>query len=153
MCLGDWDLLLMHHMEHIWTMVVLKICKHTFYAYLSRIWKMMQFTGLIRKVFVTKILLSGKFSPFLTLIIVLWSSCLWVTEGWKKPNLQKSTVGYHFGASWKAVMTQSLTFEQRQIEGRPWWQNWPILYALQLCCWVEDLKMNSVGSTPANMKM
>ena len=29
--------------------------------------KMMQFTGLIRKVFATKILLSGKFSPFLTL--------------------------------------------------------------------------------------
>ena len=33
MCLGDWDLLLMHHMEHIWTMVMLRICKHTFYAY------------------------------------------------------------------------------------------------------------------------
>ena len=43
-------------------------------------------------------------------IIVLQSSCLWVRKGWKKPNLQKSTVGYHFGASWKAVMTQSLTF-------------------------------------------
>ena len=63
-------------------------------------------------------------------IIVLQSSCLWVRKGWKKPNLQKSTVGYHFGASWKAVMTQSLTFEQRQIEGRSWWQNWPILCAL-----------------------
>ena len=63
-------------------------------------------------------------------IIVLQSSCLWVREGWKKPNLQKSTVGYHFGASWKAVMTQSLTFEQRQIEGRSWWQNWPIVCAL-----------------------
>ena len=23
----------MHHMEHIWTMVMLRICKHTFYAY------------------------------------------------------------------------------------------------------------------------
>ena len=103
--------------------------------------------------FATKILLSGKFSPFLTLIIVLWSSCLWVTEGWKKPNLQKSTVGYHFGASWKAVMTQSLTFEQRQIEGRSWWQNWPFLCALQLCCWAEDLKTHSLGSTPAIMKM
>ena len=63
-------------------------------------------------------------------IIVLQSSCLWVRKGWKKPNLQKSTVGYHFGASWKAVMTQSLTFEQRQIEGRSWWQNWPIVCAL-----------------------
>ena len=55
-------------MEHIWTIVMLEMCKHTFYAYLSRIWKMMQFTGFIRKVFATKILLSGKFSPFLTLI-------------------------------------------------------------------------------------
>ena len=59
----------------------------------------------------------------------------------------------HFGANSKAVLARSLTFEQRQIEGQPWWQNWPILYALQLCCWVEDLKMNSLGSTPANMKM
>ena len=33
------------------------------------IWKMMQFTGLIRKVFATKILLFGKFSPFLTLYV------------------------------------------------------------------------------------
>ena len=57
----------MYPMEHIWTIVMLEICKHTFYAYLSRIWKMMQFTGFIRKVFATKILLSGKFSPFLTL--------------------------------------------------------------------------------------
>ena len=57
----------MYPMEHIWTIVMLEICKHTFYAYLSRIWKMMQFTGFIRKVFATKILLSGKFSTFLTL--------------------------------------------------------------------------------------
>ena len=54
-------------MEHIWTMVMLKICKHTFYAYLSRIWKLMQFTRFVRKVIATKILLSGKFSFFLTL--------------------------------------------------------------------------------------
>ena len=33
MRLGDWDLLLMQYMEHIWTMVMLKICKHTFYVY------------------------------------------------------------------------------------------------------------------------
>ena len=25
----------MHHMEHIWTMVMLKICKHTFFGYLK----------------------------------------------------------------------------------------------------------------------
>ena len=59
----------MYPMEHIWTIVMLEICKHTFYAYLSRIWKMMQFTGFIRKVFATKILLSGKFSLFVTLLM------------------------------------------------------------------------------------
>ena len=64
MCLGDWDLLLMHHMEHIWTIVMLKICKHTFYAFVLRNWTMMQFMRFIRKVFATKILLSGKFSLF-----------------------------------------------------------------------------------------
>ena len=57
----------MQPMEHIWTMLMLKICKNTLYAYVSRIWKLTRFTRLIRKVFVTKILLSGKFSPFLTL--------------------------------------------------------------------------------------
>ena len=59
----------------------------------------------------------------------------------------------HFGASWEAVITRSLTFEQRQIEGQSWWQNWPIVCALKLCCWVEDLKMNSLGSRLVNMKM
>ena len=59
----------------------------------------------------------------------------------------------HFGASWKAVIARSLTFEQRQIEGWSWWQNWPISCAFQLCCWVGDLKTNSLGSRPASMKM
>ena len=54
----------MHHVEHIWTIVVLKICKHTFNAYLLRIWKLMHFTRFIQKVFATKIMLSGKFSFF-----------------------------------------------------------------------------------------
>ena len=43
---------------------MLKICKHTLYAYLSRIWKSMQFTHFIRKIFVTKFLLSGNFLFF-----------------------------------------------------------------------------------------
>ena len=51
----------------------------------------------------------------------------------------------HFGASWKAVIARSLTFEPRQIEGWAWWQNWPNSCALQLCCWVEDLKTNISG--------
>ena len=59
----------------------------------------------------------------------------------------------HFGASWKAVIARSLTFEPRQIEGWSWWQNWPISCALQLCCWVEDINSNSLGSRPASMKM
>ena len=83
------------------------------------------------------------------------SSCLWVGHCWKEPNLQNPPLATfdHFGASWKAVSARSLTFDQRQIEGRPWWQNWPILCALQLCCWVEDLKTNILGSRPVFMKM
>ena len=46
-----------------------KSCKTTFYAHLSRIWKLARFTRFIRKVFATKILLSGKFSLFVTLQI------------------------------------------------------------------------------------
>ena len=88
-------------------------------------------------------------------ILVLQSSCLWVRWGGKEPNLQNLPLAafYHFGASWKAVIARSLTFEQRQIEGWSWWQNWPISCALQLCCWVGDLKTNSLGSRPASMKM
>ena len=41
-----------------------KTGKPTYYAHLSRIWKLTHFTGFIRKVFATKILLSGKFSFF-----------------------------------------------------------------------------------------
>ena len=64
--------------------------------------------------------------------IVLQFSCLWVRWGRKEPNLQNPPLAtfYHFGASWKAVITRPLTFEQRQIEGQSWWQNWPILCAL-----------------------
>ena len=59
-------------MEHICIFVfvfvlMLKIGKHTLFAYVSRIRKLTRFTRLIRKVFATKILLSGKFLLFLTL--------------------------------------------------------------------------------------
>ena len=60
---------------------------------------------------------------------------------------------YHFGASFAATNARSLYCEQREIEGRSGWQNWPLLCALQLCCWIEDLKTNSLGSRPAIMKM
>ena len=49
-----------------------KSCKTTLYAHLSRIWKLTWFTRFIRKVFTTKILLSGKFLLFLTLYVT-WS--------------------------------------------------------------------------------
>ena len=52
---------------------------------------------------------------------------------------------YHFGASWKAVIARSLTFEQRQVEGWSWWKSWPFLCALQFCFWDEDLKTNISG--------
>ena len=45
-----------------------KSCKNTFCAHLSQIYKLTRFTRFIRKVFATKILLSGKFSLFVTLI-------------------------------------------------------------------------------------
>ena len=36
----------------------------------------------------------------------------------------------HFGTSLQAISAQSLSFEQRQIEGQSCWQNWPfcVLY-------------------------
>ena len=88
-------------------------------------------------------------------ILVLQYKCLWVMWSGKEPNLQNLPLAafYHFGARWKAVVARSVTLEQRQIEGWSWWQNWPILCALQLCCWVEDLISNSLGSRPAFMKM
>ena len=46
-----------------------KSCKTTFYAHLSQIWKLTRFTRFIRKVFATKILLSGKLSLFVTLVM------------------------------------------------------------------------------------
>ena len=58
----------------------------------------------------------------------LQRSCLWVRHCWKEPNLPNPPLATfdHFGASQKALSAGSLTFEQRQIKGQPWWQNWPI---------------------------
>ena len=99
----------MHHMEHIWT---LKICKHTFYASLSRIWKMMQFTGLIRKVFATKILLSGKFLLFVTLHRGDDSHCY----GHNRPcRISRRGGGDHFGRLF--VELCSIPSKQ-QVEGK-----------------------------------
>ena len=51
---------------------------------------MMQFTGLIRKVFATKILLSGKFSPFLTLAAARFN-VLQIVYFLSKPLLEKKS--------------------------------------------------------------
>ena len=59
---------------------------------------------------------------------------------------------YHFGASLKASRARSSYFEQREIEDWSWRQKWPFLCALQLCCWSEDLKTNSLGSRPGLWK-
>ena len=53
----------------------------------------------------------------------------------------------------KAVTAWSLAFDQRQIEGQPLLQNWPLLCALQHCCWFGDLKTNTLGSRPAVIKI
>ena len=55
----------------------LRSCKHTFYGHLSQIQKLTRFTCFIRKLFATKILLSGKFSLFLTL-------GRWSRGGWRR---------------------------------------------------------------------
>ena len=89
----------MHHMEHIWTMVMLKFCNHTFYAYLSQIWKLMQFMCFIRKVFVTKILLSGKFSLFVTLH-VSWANLATLTWHASCPPIMKSSPSTIWRKSW-----------------------------------------------------
>ena len=88
-------------------------------------------------------------------ILVLQSSCLWVRWGGKEPNLQNLPLAafYHFGASWKAVIARSLTFEQRQIECQSWWQNWPILCALHFCFCEKHLNKNSLGSRRAITKI
>ena len=60
MCLYDLE----SFQAYLDQLICIKSCKPTFYAHLLRIWKLTHF---IRKVFATKILLSGKFSLFLTL--------------------------------------------------------------------------------------
>ena len=59
---------------------------------------------------------------------------------------------YHFRASLKAVIAQSLTFELRLIEDWSRWQIWPIVCVHQLCFSDEDLT-DIFCSVPAIMKM
>ena len=62
------------NLERVWMIYnctkCTKSCKTTFCAHFSQIWKLARFTLFIRKVFATKILLSGKFSLFATLCIL-----------------------------------------------------------------------------------
>ena len=116
----------MHHMEHNWTMVMLKICKHTFYTYLSRIWKMMQFTGFIRKVFVTKILLSGKFSFFVTLV---GCNTSWVDNSLQKWVVRVHWIGYiGFFAYWVGRLVDGKTiFRASKLFPQVSWLRHPLI--------------------------
>ena len=93
----------------------------------------------------------------LLLVIFAVQSAVDHQTTWAKSRqvLQNSpwAANYHFGASWKAVIARSLTFEQRQIECQSWWQNWPILCALQLCFCEKHLNKNSLGSRRAITKI
>ena len=83
-----WDIYCKHC---LWSIIgpcwCTKSCKTTFYVHLSRIWKLARFTRFIQKVFATKILLFGKFSLFVTLLVAngfwYWTWFLaWVAQNW-----------------------------------------------------------------------
>ena len=88
-----------------------KSCKTTFYAHLSQIWKLAQFTRFIQKVFATKILLSGKFSLFATLGIdgLYWHSII----NYQLPPL-------HNVLYWPSAELYHLVTHR--------WANWILLY-------------------------
>ena len=88
-------------------------------------------------------------------IIVFQSSCLWVGQGSKEPNLQNPLLAAfgHFGTRWKAIIVRFETFELRQIEVCYCWWNWSTLCAFKICFWCDDLKTNNLGSRPGIMKI
>ena len=57
-------------MEQIWTIPMLKILQAHVLRALAAIWKIDEISVLYPETFATKILLSGKFSLFLTLIAI-----------------------------------------------------------------------------------
>ena len=80
-----------------------KSCKTTFYAHLSRIWKLTRFMHFIRKVFATKILLSGKFSLFVTLTKIWWiglqkhpDDLQWTPQIVKGGEVRRPIANFHF---------------------------------------------------------
>ena len=81
----------------------------------------------------------GGDQPLIWKHLMFWLSSL----KWEQLKIQL----YHFGASWKAVIVRSLTFEQRQTERQPWSQNWPMgtKCALQLCIWPPTSPLEKPG--------
>ena len=60
------------------------------------------------------------------------------------PNGRRS----QFGASKQVQLAQSITFERKEQEGWPWWQNWSKFYPLQLCFWCQTTYLHILGSRP-----
>ena len=100
-----WDLYCKHCLRSIFgPCLCTQSCKTNFYAHLSRIWKLTQFTRFIRKVFATKILLSGKFSLFVTLMSAHLKK---VKDFWKKlgtPASESDVSFYFFANTYKAKL-------------------------------------------------
>ena len=82
----------MYPVEHIFGQFLCLIsCKHTFYGHLSRIRKLTRFTRFIRKVFATKILLSGKTSLFVTLYMPLFEQ----SKQWRQREHLETLIFLH----------------------------------------------------------
>ena len=77
---------------------MLKICKHTFYAYLSRIWKMMQYCDknlAIRKVFI---------------FFWIWHTALFQTYNCEKSSFSNTLL--RTSVWWRKALTPVLAFRQ-----------------------------------------
>ena len=72
----------MYPVKNVWIVLMVKILQtHLLYAFVANL-KIDVIYGIIRKGFATKILLSGKFSLFLTLLIFLRLSFLGELKVW-----------------------------------------------------------------------
>ena len=173
-----WDLYCKHCLWSIFgPCLCTKSCKTTFYAHLSRIWKLTRFTRFIRKVFATNILLSGKFSLFVTLISHWWATVdntleiilKWKAEQWKKNIfLVTSSVlmrqSHDFFAAnyrmsrWLRVMSATFKQQLKSLMGNCT-QHWEIIFQysenifLVRCraaaCW-QEIQVNTFA---ANFRM
>ena len=104
----------MHHMEHIWAMVMLKICKHTFFAYLSQIDAIYAFYPesfsdnnlTIRKVFV---------------FFWLWMRMTLSTSKQTCGSTEDCQPSSCAGSRWKSATDNLPTFIMRRSRWGLWW--------------------------------